>query len=97
MSVSLILRPSYLTSDKPWALQLRWHDLSGTDYQTIARVNDETAMNIIAAGRAYWLSAEPDWAARAKEQEIVRLRERLAELEGTPAPAPADMGDSDAG
>lgn len=57
----LILRPSTHVPGKPWALQLRWHDSLGeTEYQTLARVSDETARSIIEAGAAFWLFGDPD-------------------------------------
>ncbi len=70
----LILRPSTLRPDRPWALQLRYHDSYGeTEYQTIARVSHGTAREIIKAGTAFWLFGDPDDpAARAalqKEEE----------------------------
>jgi hypothetical protein len=55
----LILRPSRINPDRPWALQLRWHDLSGTSYQTIARVDETTARQIAEAGAPSWLLGEP--------------------------------------
>lgn len=59
--VDLILRPSTIKEGKPWALQLRWHESSGeTDCQTIARVSDATAREIVRAGAPYWLMGDPD-------------------------------------
>lgn len=57
--MDLILRPSGHVEGKPWALQLRHHGPAETEYQTIARVSDDTARNIIAAGAAFWLFGEP--------------------------------------
>ena len=52
----LILRPSGLSPDKPWALQLRYHESLGeTEYYTVARVSDPVAHEIARAGAAYWL------------------------------------------
>lgn len=91
---NLILRPTTLTN-KPhirWALQFRWHDLSGTDYQTIARVSDATAETLVDAGSPYFLFGDSDrrldWrdelSALEPEQmtedqlraEVVRLRSK---------------------
>lgn len=41
--------------NRPWRLVLRSHDLSGTDYETIALLSDQTAQEVIKAGAAYWL------------------------------------------
>jgi hypothetical protein len=94
MSGSLIIRPTTI-SGKPqirWALQLRYHDMAETNYYTIARISDEVASEIIAAGAAYYLFKEPepsDWKTQleqlapddmTKEQlfmEVVRLRKEL--------------------
>ncbi len=55
----LILRPSGL-ADKPFSLQLRWHDgLGETAFQTLARVTETTAREIIKAGGAFWLFGDP--------------------------------------
>lgn len=56
----LILRPSGLVDGKPWALQLRYHGMAETNYHTIARVSDEVAREIIAAGTPFWLFGDPD-------------------------------------
>ena len=56
----LILRPSDINANKPWALQLRYHESFGeTEYTTIARVTKEIAEEIVLAGGAYWLFGEP--------------------------------------
>lgn len=89
--VNLVLRPSGITEaqGKPWALQLRWHDLGGTDYQTLCRVSDHTASEIMEAGAPYWLFGEPKWDARAVAGKREAARALLAEvsrMEGTTAP-----------
>lgn len=57
--VDLVLRPSELVEGKPWALQLRWHESLGeTEYQTVARVTDETAKEIVRAGKPEFLFSE---------------------------------------
>ena len=57
----LVLRPSTLAPEKPWCLQLRWHECCGpTEYLTIARVSDEVARDIIRAGAPTWLFGDPD-------------------------------------
>ena len=57
----LILRPSTLLPDKPWALQLRYHESCGpTEYHTIARVSADIAREIVRAGTPFWLFGDPD-------------------------------------
>ena len=64
----LVLRPSTLSPEKPWCLQLRWHECCGpTEYLTVARVSDEVARDIIRAGAPTWLFGDPD-KGRAAEQ-----------------------------
>jgi hypothetical protein len=72
----LILRPSGLeeTHNKPWSLQLRYHDGPETNYVTLCRVSDEGAREIIDAGAPYWLFGEPDWDDRFRKREIERAR-----------------------
>jgi hypothetical protein len=56
----LILRPSTLKPDRPWALQLRYPESLGeTEYYTIARISREIAEEIIRAGTAFWLFGPP--------------------------------------
>lgn len=56
----LILRPSKLKANRPWALQMRWHESLGeVEYCTLALVTDQMAREIIKAGPAYWLFGEP--------------------------------------
>lgn len=62
MSVDLILRPSSLIDGKPWALQLRYAGPAETEYRTLARVTAEVAADIIKAGGAFWLFADPEGA-----------------------------------
>lgn len=56
----LVLRPSQTVAGKPWALQLRQFDGAETAYVTIARVTDEMARAIVAAGPPSWLLGDPD-------------------------------------
>jgi hypothetical protein len=75
--VDLILRPSGLEEkhNKPWSLQLRWHESLGeTEYRTLAKVDDDTAREIIRAGACGWLFGAPDWDKRAKARELERAR-----------------------
>jgi len=59
--VDLVLRPSNFAKDRPWALQLRYHDCCGpTEYITLCRVDDCTAREIIKAGSTNWLFGDPD-------------------------------------
>jgi hypothetical protein len=58
--VSLVLRPSTLEQDKPWALQLRWHGMAETTYFTIVRISESLAQEIIDAGTPTWLFGDPD-------------------------------------
>lgn len=62
----LILRPSGLP-DRPWSLQLRWHGPAETDYCTIARVGEDLARAIVAAGAPFWLFGDPDEKPGSKE------------------------------
>ena len=58
--VDLVLRPSSLVKDRPWALQLRWHESLGeTEYRTLVNVTEATAREIIRAGGARWMFGEP--------------------------------------
>ena len=91
--VDLILRPSGLEEkhDKPWSLQLRYHDLGGTNYHTLVKVNDSTAEEIIEAGRPYWLFGPPDWDERAKAKALERARvleEEAASIRARMEPRP---------
>lgn len=55
----LILRPTGL-AEKPWALQLRYHESVGeTEYHTVARITEEVAREIIKAGATRWLFGDP--------------------------------------
>lgn len=76
--VNLILRPSGLEEkyNKPWSLQLRHHGSYGeTEYDTLCRVDDNTAKQIILAGAPYWLFGEPDWNKRYKLRQLEKARE----------------------
>jgi hypothetical protein len=56
----LVLRRSTVIAHKPWALQLRFHDGGAeTEYVTIARLNEQRARDVVAAGAATWLHGEP--------------------------------------
>ena len=85
--VDLVLRPSGLPEkeNKPWALQLRYHECLGpTEYETLCTVNDHNAKEIIRAGKARWLFGEPDWSDRARSNRLEEarvLRERADALE----------------
>jgi len=58
--VDLVLRPSSLVKDRPWALQLRWHESLGeTEYRTLAHVTEASAREISRAGGARWMFGEP--------------------------------------
>lgn len=86
MSRGLFIKPSGLpeVKNKPWRLVLRSHDLSGTDYETLALLDDSTAQEVVAAGPAHWLYGEPDWNERHKKRELERarvIREQAAEIE----------------
>lgn len=85
--VDLILRPSGLEErhNKPWSLQLRWHESCGeTEYATLCCVDDRTAQEIIRAGASYWLLGEPDWSERDRKKALEKarvLREQADEIE----------------
>lgn len=55
----LILRPSG-NPDRPWSLQLRWHGLSGTAYQTLWTGSEDAARDIVMAGKTTWLFGTPE-------------------------------------
>lgn len=58
--VDLVLRPAAAVPDRPFALQLRWHESLGeTEYQTLCHVSRPLADEIIRAGGAYWLLGKP--------------------------------------
>lgn len=82
----LILRPSGLPerANRPWSLQLRDHGPAETSYDTLCRVDDDTARAIVWAGAPSWLFGEPDWAARTTARSLERardLRERADAIE----------------
>jgi hypothetical protein len=86
MGRTLCIMPSGLPGvrNKPWAMVLRAHDLSGTDYQTLVCLDDETAREVIEAGRATWLYGAPDWDDRARKRALERacfLREEAEKIE----------------
>lgn len=59
--VDLVLRSSSRNIEKPFTLQLRWHESSGeTEYQDLCQVNEEIAKEIIKAGQAIWLFGKPE-------------------------------------
>lgn len=85
MSVSLVIRKSGLSDQRSaWSVQLRYHDLSGVDYHTIARVSEDVAREIIRAGGASWLYGDPDDGKQspkdAEYPEIAALLRRRALL-----------------
>lgn len=90
MSRNLCIKPSGLpeVKNRPWALVLRSHDLGGTDYQTIALLDDSTAQEVIEAGSVYWLFGEPDWDERDRKRALERarvLREEAEKIEAANA------------
>lgn len=70
--VSLTLRPSGIYDDvkREYSLQLRYHELGGTEYSTVAYVSQDTAREIIRAGAAYWLLGAPDSPEPQKSPSI---------------------------
>lgn len=57
---NLVIRPSGQPAPREWSLQLRWHDSVGpTRYQTLCRMDRETAEDVIEAGRAEWPFGPP--------------------------------------
>lgn len=86
--VDLILRPSGVAEvhNKPWSLQLREHaSLGEIEYNTIAQVSDDDAMQIVRAGKPYWLFGTPDWRERMQArllEKVRRLEEEAAEIRG---------------
>jgi hypothetical protein len=57
----LVIRPSTLLAHKPWVLQLRYHHGGAeTECVTIARLSEQKARDVVAAGAAGWLCGEPN-------------------------------------
>jgi hypothetical protein len=55
----LILRKDNKVPDKPYHLQLRFHDCIGpTEYQHLCFCDADTAQAIVDAGKAYWFCGE---------------------------------------
>lgn len=73
---TLVIKPSGLPEklNKPWRLVLRSHDLGGTDYETVALLDDVRAEEVVKAGTISWLFGEPDWAAREKQRQLEKAR-----------------------
>lgn len=82
MSRSLCIKPSGLpeVKNRPWRLVLRNHDLGGTDYETVALLDDETAREVVEAGRVSWLYT-PDWDERYRLRALERARVMREEAE----------------
>ncbi len=57
--MDLILRPSTVHKDKPYALQLRDHGPADTEYYTIAHVSLPTALEVVDAGKPFFLYGDP--------------------------------------
>lgn len=99
MSRTLCIKPSGLpeVKNKPWALVLRSHDLSGTDYQALVFLDDETAREVIEASSVSWLYGEPDWDDRARKRALERarvMREEADKIEAEPADGVANCADA---
>lgn len=79
----LVIKPSGLpeVKNKPWRLVLRSHDLSGTDYETIALLDDSTAAEVERAGAVTWLFGEPDWDDRDRKRALEKARVLREEAE----------------
>ena len=94
MSRTLCIKSSGLPEvhNKPWSLVLRKHDLSGTDYETIALLDDSTAREVIEAGAASWLYGEPDWDNRYRLRELERARVLREQAADKAVRTPKDMG-----
>jgi hypothetical protein len=61
--VDLIIRKCGLSKEKPFVLQLRYHESYGeVEYYHIAQITERVAREIIAAGGAFWLFGDPDEA-----------------------------------
>lgn len=57
----LTIMPSNVNPEKPYRLVLRSHDLSGTDYETLCHLDEQTAREVInlSNGSVGWLYGEP--------------------------------------
>lgn len=67
--VDLVLRPSG-RDHKPWTLQLRYHDLGGTDYVDVAHVSDKMACELVRAGEVSWLFDRARAASEAGKARV---------------------------
>ena len=85
---TLVVMPSGLpeVKNRPWMLVFRSHDLSGTDYETIALLDDSAAREVVEIGNPgiSWLYGAPDWDERSRRRELERarvLREEAQKIE----------------
>lgn len=85
---TLCVKPSGLpeVKNRPWALVLRSHDLSGTDYEILTYMDDSTAREVVEIGHPVicWLYGAPNWDERHRKRELERarvLREEAAKIE----------------
>lgn len=80
---TLVIKPSGLpeVKNRPWRLVLRSHDLGGTDYETIALLDDDTASEVERAGAVSWLYGEPDWGDRDRKRALEKARVLREEAE----------------
>jgi len=83
MARTLVIMPSGFpeSMNKPWLLVLRSHDLGGTDYEAVARLDDDHAAEIVAISNITWLYGEPDWDERARKRKLERARVLREEAE----------------
>lgn len=92
---TLQLKPSGLpeVKNRPWALVLRSHDLSGTEYETIALLTDETAEEVQTVSRygIHWTYGNPDWDERERKRKLERVRVMREEADKIEAAAKANV------
>lgn len=74
MGTSIVMRVAYNRSDpdKSCVLIERNHDLGGTDYSTIAYIDDRHARLFQKEG-IRWLYGEPDWSEYYVEIDKLKL------------------------
>lgn len=84
--ISIVIKPSGLplSQGKPWHLAIRQHDLGGTDYSTICRLNDDQAKLLAEEKQVSFLYGAPDWNEHARLtalNEARSLREKASIIE----------------
>lgn len=74
------LKVDYSNLDKPFELVERIHDLGGTDYYHICRLNEEHARLLNESGIG-WLYGEPKWDEHYRKIELFQAERDKKKLE----------------